>query len=141
MRKRRSRIRNANHAFRRERETEAGRRDVRESRADDDDEVRGRHDLLDLRERGALVVAAQRPRVVFRHDTSRGRGHEDRHASRSRHVGERFGRVAAIAGDEEKLAKLLGCGVTQLRRWISGEEPTPPPIYLRALDVVSSGPG
>lgn len=50
-------------------------------------------------------------------------------------------RAARIAGGEEKLAKLLGCAVTQLRRWISGEEPTPAPIYLRALDVVSKGPG
>ena len=49
-------------------------------------------------------------------------------------------RAAAIAGGEEKLARLLGCEPSQLRHWMSGEEPTPPQVYLRALDVVSRGP-
>jgi hypothetical protein len=50
-------------------------------------------------------------------------------------------RAVKIAGGEEKLAKLLPCDVAQLRRWIAGKEPTPPPVYLRALDIVSNGLG
>ena len=50
-------------------------------------------------------------------------------------------RAAKIAGSEDKLARLLGCDVAQLRLWASGEQPTPPHVYLRALDIVSHGPG
>jgi DNA-binding transcriptional regulator YdaS (Cro superfamily) len=50
-------------------------------------------------------------------------------------------RAARIAGSEERLAQLLGCEVAQLRVWTSGEQPTPPQVYLRALDIVSRGPG
>jgi DNA-binding transcriptional regulator YdaS (Cro superfamily) len=50
-------------------------------------------------------------------------------------------RAIEIARGEEKLAKLLGCGTEQLRRWVTGEEQTPPPVYLRALDIVSKGAG
>ncbi len=49
-------------------------------------------------------------------------------------------RAVKIAGSEEKLAKLLGCEVAQLRLWMTGQEPTPSPVYLQALDIVSRGP-
>jgi DNA-binding transcriptional regulator YdaS (Cro superfamily) len=49
-------------------------------------------------------------------------------------------RAAAIVGGEEKLARLLGCELAQLQLWASGEAPTPSPVYLRALDIVSHGP-
>jgi DNA-binding transcriptional regulator YdaS (Cro superfamily) len=49
-------------------------------------------------------------------------------------------RAASIAGSEEKLAQVLGCELAELRLWLSGEAPTPPQVYLRALDIVSNGP-
>ena len=48
-------------------------------------------------------------------------------------------RALDTAGSEEKLAQMLGTDATKLAAWISGDEPTPTEIYLRALDIVSSG--
>ncbi len=50
-------------------------------------------------------------------------------------------RALHIAGGEEKLARNLKCDAAQLRRWLAGDEETPSGVYLKALDVVSHGPG
>jgi hypothetical protein len=44
-----------------------------------------------------------------------------------------------MSGGAEKLAEQLGCGTAELDGWLAGDEPTPPAIYLKALDLVSSG--
>jgi len=50
-------------------------------------------------------------------------------------------RALKIAGSEARLVELLGCKPAELRAWSAGERPTPPEVYLRALDIVSLGPG
>lgn len=49
-------------------------------------------------------------------------------------------RALDTAGSAERLAELLHCELGQLALWLTGERPTPPDVYLRALDVVSGGP-
>jgi hypothetical protein len=44
-----------------------------------------------------------------------------------------------ISGSSENLAEQLGCDTAELDRWLAGDEPTPPGIYLKALDLVSLG--
>ena len=51
---------------------------------------------------------------------------------------EALRRAAAAIGGEAKLAASLRVPETQLRRWLSGEEPPPLAIYHQALDVLIS---
>ena len=46
-------------------------------------------------------------------------------------------RALERSGSAERLAHQLGCDTTQLIRWLTGDEPTPADVYLRALDIVS----
>ena len=46
-------------------------------------------------------------------------------------------RAVEIVGSAESLAQLLLCEAESLAAWLSGQEPTPSGIYLRALDIVS----
>ena len=46
-------------------------------------------------------------------------------------------RALQIAGSADALAERLECDAAKLGRWLSGDEPTPAGIYLRALDIVS----
>lgn len=44
--------------------------------------------------------------------------------------------AARIAGDIRVLARRLHVPMKQLTSWIEGDEPTPNPVLLRALDFV-----
>jgi hypothetical protein len=48
-----------------------------------------------------------------------------------------LGRAREIAGSVEALALMLGCDARALLSWLAGDEPTPSPVYLKALDIVS----
>ena len=48
-------------------------------------------------------------------------------------------RALELAGTLKRLADRLLVSPSDLSSWISGAQPTPPEIYLRALDVVSRG--
>jgi hypothetical protein len=44
--------------------------------------------------------------------------------------------AAAIAGGVQALARRLRVPQKQLTSWMEGDEPTPPPVYLRAVDFI-----
>jgi hypothetical protein len=46
-------------------------------------------------------------------------------------------RALEIAGGTELLTTMLACDAPSLASWLSGDLPTPPEVYLRALDIVS----
>jgi hypothetical protein len=47
-------------------------------------------------------------------------------------------RALATVGSEEGLAAELSASPLDLVQWISGEKPTPVPIFIAALDIVAS---
>ena len=46
-------------------------------------------------------------------------------------------RAAQIAGGTEQLAACLNVVPSHLALWIDGAEPTPPDIFLKAVDLIS----
>jgi len=46
-------------------------------------------------------------------------------------------RAAQIVGGTEQLAQQLAVKPSQLALWMGGAEPTPPDIFLRAVDLLA----
>jgi hypothetical protein len=49
-------------------------------------------------------------------------------------------RALRVVGGPARLAEHLGVGEAQLMEWLAGRGKPPNAVYLRALDLVASGP-
>jgi hypothetical protein len=44
--------------------------------------------------------------------------------------------ACSIAGDETELSALLGIPIEQVIDWLVGDQPIPPDVFLKAVDMV-----
>ena len=93
--------RDAHHALARERQSKPGGGDVAEPGTEHHDQVAERDHGVEVIEWRALIVKTERPAVVLREDSPRGRRHAHRHARAFGYRLERQGRAHAFTGHED----------------------------------------